>query len=38
LDPIYQFRGTNNLLVREAPEPNDIIYENLGKHTPLQQG
>jgi hypothetical protein len=29
--PKYRFRETNELLVREAPEPRDLIWENLGK-------
>jgi hypothetical protein len=34
----HLFRGTNSLFVREALEPKDVIYENLGMHTPLQHG
>jgi hypothetical protein len=32
-----RFRGKNALLVREASEPNDIIWENLGKCSPSQR-
>jgi hypothetical protein len=35
--PESRFRGTNELLVREACEPRDVIWENLGKNTWYQR-
>jgi hypothetical protein len=33
-----RFRGTNQLCVSEAPEPPDLIWENLGKNTWVERG
>jgi hypothetical protein len=37
VEPEYLFRGKNQLMVDEAPEPHDVIWENLGMTSPSEK-